>query len=207
MAFSLSSSKAQQFSLGELNKEQFLALALEAAQHSDWSIGQTTSKGFTAFTGFSLSSFSEEISVEIQEETALVKSECVGSQLYDWGKNKRNLRNFDAALEELKTRFTPEELSDRFAAYKAGESFIEAEETVIQPQGKTNFFSLFIPAKGYFITPILLNLNLLVFIIMVIAGADFFMPGHEVLLKFGANFQPQTLEGEGWRILTCCFIH
>jgi rhomboid protease GluP len=207
MAFSLSSSKTRQIPIGDLSKEQFLALAMEAARHSDWSLGQTTSKGFTAFTGFSLSSFSEEISLKIQEDTALVKSECVGSQLYDWGKNNRNLHNFNVALEELKTRFSAEELTERYEAFKAEESILEESEQIETSEKKATFFSLFIPARGYFVTPLLLNLNLLVFIIMAISGADIMMPDNEILLTFGANFQPSTLEGEAWRLLTCCFIH
>ena len=69
------------------------------------------------------------------------------------------------------------------------------------------FFDLFIPSEGYFIAPILININILVFIFMLISGANFFHPGVVTLQKWGANFRPLTLEGQWWRLLTCCFIH
>src|ERR1035437_1030887 len=69
------------------------------------------------------------------------------------------------------------------------------------------FFDLFIPSDGYFIAPILININILVFIFMLISGANFFHPGVVTLQKWGANFRPLTLEGQWWRLLTCCFIH
>ena len=47
----------------------------------------------------------------------------------------------------------------------------------------SGFFSIFIPVEGYFITPILINFNILVFIIMVILGVDFIAPTSENLIN------------------------
>jgi len=66
---------------------------------------------------------------------------------------------------------------------------------------------MFIPREGYYITPIILNLNILVWIAMVLSGANWFLPGTEVLIKWGANFRPITLEGEWWRLITNIFLH
>lgn len=85
---------------------------------------------------------------------------------------------------------------------------VPREEVVSkQPQKADNFFSIFIPKKGFFITPILIDLNILIFILMAINGADIVLPDNESLLKWGANFRPLTMEGEWWRLLTCCFVH
>ena len=69
------------------------------------------------------------------------------------------------------------------------------------------FLDLFIPTEGYFIAPILIDINILIFILMLISGANFLHPGIVTLQKWGANFRPLTLEGQWWRLLTCCFIH
>jgi membrane associated rhomboid family serine protease len=77
----------------------------------------------------------------------------------------------------------------------------------ITPKEINSFFDLFIPTKGYFIAPILLNINILVFILMVFNGVNIFHPNVLLLQKWGANIRPLTLEGEWWRLLTSCFLH
>lgn len=65
----------------------------------------------------------------------------------------------------------------------------------------------FLPRTGYFVTPILININVLVFILMVIAGLGFMSFGAEDLLAWGANYRPYTEDGQGWRLLTSIFLH
>ncbi|HOZ68197.1 MAG TPA: rhomboid family intramembrane serine protease [Chitinophagaceae bacterium] len=76
---------------------------------------------------------------------------------------------------------------------------------------KTNpvndFISLFKPAEGYFFTPVLLILNILVFVLMAVTGVSILDPDGASLVKWGANFRPVTLDGEWWRLITCCFLH
>ena len=76
------------------------------------------------------------------------------------------------------------------------------------PEKKSSGFRLFfVPRQGFFVTPILIYLNLLVFILMAATGAGIFMPHSESLVKWGANFRPATLSGQWWRLLTNCFEH
>jgi len=58
-----------------------------------------------------------------------------------------------------------------------------------------------------YITSLIILLNIIVFIIMVIKGVDFWNPSSESLLNFGANYRPLILNGEWWRLVTCCFVH
>jgi len=71
----------------------------------------------------------------------------------------------------------------------------------------TDSLSLLIPKKEYFITPIILDLNLLIFIIMVFAGLGFISFQGSDLLKWGANYKPLTTDGEWWRLLSNTFLH
>jgi rhomboid protease GluP len=57
------------------------------------------------------------------------------------------------------------------------------------------------------VTPVLVLLNVLVFIGMVASGADVMDPKIEDLVNWGANFGPQTLDGEWWRLLSAAFVH
>jgi membrane associated rhomboid family serine protease len=69
------------------------------------------------------------------------------------------------------------------------------------------FLKLFIPQKRVFVTPILIDLNLLVFVIMVFSGLGFPSFKGSDLLTWGANFKPVTTNGQWWRLITCTFLH
>ena len=70
-----------------------------------------------------------------------------------------------------------------------------------------NFFlQLFIPKKGYLITPVLIDLNILVFIILSLFGVNPFYPKTEDLITFGA-LSSQISNGEYWRFLSSMFLH
>ena len=206
MAFGIPPKYTLQLPLDGFCAEQFLVLAIEAAKKLDWNIGAKSESGFIAYTRFSMSSWSEQVSVTIEAGNAELKSECAGNQVIDWGKNKRNIEDLTAALDELKASFNPAEMEQHIDGFK-----LElASQTVNQQpaRGKIkSVFSIFIPAQGYFVTPIIINLNIAVFILMVISGVDFMSPDNQSLLNWGANFRPLTMQGQWWRLLTNCFLH
>lgn len=211
MAFGFSPKHIQTLPLDGLTHQQFLVLAIEAAKKLDWNIGFESETGFIAYTKFSMSSWSEEIKVTIEGDGATLKSECTGNQMVDWGKNKRNIESLVEEFETLKMSATPEDMARQYEELKP--TLVAKEEDLLnQPppatKGKfTNVFSIFWPAKGYFITPIIIDLNIAVFILMVISGVNFMLPENKDLLLWGANFRPVTLDGEWWRLITNVFLH
>ncbi len=58
-----------------------------------------------------------------------------------------------------------------------------------------------------FMTQLLVGLSVLVFVLMAVNGAGLIEPNIPKLLAWGANFGPQTLAGEWWRLLTCMSVH
>lgn len=58
-----------------------------------------------------------------------------------------------------------------------------------------------------YMTPVLIGLSTLVFILMVASGTNVITPNIPDLLRWGANFGPKTISGEWWRLLTCMFLH
>ncbi|HOY96748.1 MAG TPA: rhomboid family intramembrane serine protease [Catalimonadaceae bacterium] len=66
---------------------------------------------------------------------------------------------------------------------------------------------LYIPQPGFFITPILIYLNLAVYLLMALSGFGFLQFQADDLMKMGANFRPDTIGGEWWRLLTSVFLH
>ena len=67
--------------------------------------------------------------------------------------------------------------------------------------------TLLLPKEGYFITPIIADLNLLIFIIMVCAGLGFLSFAPEDLIRWGADYKPSVLGGQWWRLVTNIFLH
>jgi len=211
MAFGLSPKYTLELPAGELSHEHLLVLLLEAAKQLNWNIGYADENGFVAYTKFSMSSWAEEVTVKLEADHAILNSECTGNQMMDWGKNKRNIEALEAAFTELKSTLSPEHLDEKYAELKQGWELAEAEAAEAPPtatKGKlTSIFSIFVPTEGYFVTPIIINLNILLFVLMVMSGVNFMLPDTESLLKWGANLRQLTLQGEYWRLFTCCFLH
>jgi rhomboid protease GluP len=211
MAFGLSPKYVQDLPLDDLTPEQFLVLAIEAVKKLDWNLGYTSENGFVAFTTFSMSSWSEEVKVKIDGNHANLKSECTGNQMIDFGKNKENIEKLIATFNTVKDSFTSEELAQKYEELKP-KLISKEKDALSQPppttkEKITGIYAIFKPTEGYFITPILLNLNIILFILMVVSGVNFMLPDNESLLKWGANFRPATLDGQSWRLITNCFLH
>jgi rhomboid protease GluP len=66
---------------------------------------------------------------------------------------------------------------------------------------------LFIPSRRFLATPVLLDLNLLVFALMVFSGVPASEPTGRELAQWGSNVSGLTLHGEPWRLLSSLFIH
>jgi len=61
--------------------------------------------------------------------------------------------------------------------------------------------------KQFRATPAIILLNALVFILMIITGVSVFVPETTEIILWGGNIRTLVLQGEWWRLLTCCFIH
>ncbi len=65
-----------------------------------------------------------------------------------------------------------------------------------------------IPKDDHFVTAIILNVNILVFVSMVFSSIDLlFVIETEDLLLWGANRRIETTGGEWWRLFTSVFLH
>jgi rhomboid protease GluP len=212
MAFGISPKYKEEYQLDGLSRENFMVLAIEAVKLLGWEASHVSEAELVAYTPFSWRSYSEEFKLVILDGHAVLKSECTGSQLADWGKNKKNVAEFVRAFEEVKQTFTAEQLEEKAAVLRTaleskGDEDIIHKGPLTTKEKVRDVFSIFRPVEGYYITPIIIILNIIVFIVMIANGVGVFLPETADLIKWGANFKPMTLNGEWWRIITSCFLH
>lgn len=83
----------------------------------------------------------------------------------------------------------------------------DAEVSTSQNQDSSVANTIFSFRKNFRVTPALILMNAVVFIGMVVTGVSIMNPTTMDILKWGANFRSFVLQGEWWRLITCCFIH
>ena len=196
-----------------LSKTEILILALEASQKLEWNIEEVTPEGARFEVPFNMYSHGEEIPFTIEpgsDGEVAVRSQSSSVQFVDYGKNRKNIQKLRETMEEIKTSLTPEELTQKAKDFEeeCNRPLTEEEKAYLEEEKKRNsFWSFFIPRKGFIATPILIDLNILVFIVMIASGVGIMSPSTLSLLKWGADFGPLTLTGDWWRAVTCNFIH
>lgn len=83
----------------------------------------------------------------------------------------------------------------------------EEEKVVERKKVLKESIELLKPSKNYFFTPIIVYLNILIFIIMVLNGVHPIDPTVESLVNWGGNIRSLTLDGQYWRLITNVFLH
>ncbi|TDQ09845.1 rhomboid family intramembrane serine protease [Pedobacter metabolipauper] len=208
--------------LGNFPADRYLIIAQQAIENLGWKLSHLSASGIIAYTKISLESYSEEISIRITSNFAVFKSECIGVQLLftDYGKNDKNLQKFFDEFEyvEFHLKDIWQERIESFQEHIAShdDSYFELAPLRAKDRIK-NAFYLFYPQKGYLITPILVNLNILYGFVLIgyLAGAVQAKGGDadageiltKVYLALGANSRMLALSGEIWRLITYQFIH
>ena len=117
--------------------------------------------------------------------------------MLDGGRNRDNVLVFTDLLAENKASAAPEQLEQAYEELKDRLAAPEQDILSKPPEATKGrwaaFFSLFVPRNGYFITPILVDLNIAVFLLMVFAGVNFILPDSHSLIIWGANSGSLTL--------------
>jgi rhomboid protease GluP len=112
---------------------------------------------------------------------------------------------YTAALEELKQR---EKATQGFE--HARTAWLNSEEALATATPKVSIDlppNLFTFNSKYLATPLILYVNVLIFIIMTIAGVGVFEPSTQDLADWGGNLSGLTLTGDLWRLFTSMFLH
>jgi rhomboid protease GluP len=201
----------QSLPLNGLTDKQFLVVAFETIKYLGWRIRFVSDAGVIAYTQNSEYSWNGEIIVKLGQGEANVQCISISDTIRDFGQSDRAIFQYIAAFEKMKSAFTEDEIRQKYKIYK--KDFVPPYEDTLKPdiRPKYNFsggfLSFFKPREGYYVTPILIDLNILIFLIMVCTGVSIFEPNGQRMIAWGANATVATLDGQWWRLLSNCFIH
>lgn len=210
MAFGFPATASQYIPLNNLTKPQFSYWAIAAVQKLKWDFISINEDEIIIETRNLLNTWTETICITTNEENPLITSASNGNQLYDNGRNQKNIEAFLDLFYEVIKDNPLLELDENSVINGINSAQTGIRKDLTTEKKVTRFYSFlspFIPTKGYFITPILINSNILIFIVMCVSGVSFFTPEIQDIIDWGGNYGPSTTDGGWWRLLSACFLH
>lgn len=210
MAFGLPASFSQYIPFNTLSKAEFKQIAIRCCKKLNWSIISINDDAIVAETNPILATWNETIKIDYDLADPLITSTSNGRQIYDRERNKINTETFFDAFNEFRKSINtlPLDSEEIVVATVADDDVIE--KTKESHKTITAFyspFSIVIPVKNYFITPILLLINVFLFFSMFFSGVRFFSPHTQDIISWGGNYGSLTTNGEWWRLFSSYFIH
>ena len=132
MAFGFSSKYIHDFPVTGVTTKRSYVIAVESVKELGWELRGLSESGFVAHTSTSsIRNWSEEVQVKLDFHNINIKSESVGYQFTDWGKNKRNAERFIETYNSIKDNYSTTELDTRYH---------ELEKLFISPFAKEDLF-------------------------------------------------------------------
>jgi membrane associated rhomboid family serine protease len=126
--------------------------------------------------------------VEVFENT-------VRCEITEGDKKPKSLQFWAVNSEEAKAIGTqlPEAKTSKFAPRLAESAAFQARLREVAPRAP--------------VTPTLIGLNTVMFVIAAALGGGIMVPNADVLIRLGSDYTPLTAGGQWWRLLTSTFLH
>ncbi|MFP4368992.1 MAG: rhomboid family intramembrane serine protease [Candidatus Kapaibacterium sp.] len=195
------------FPLEGFTTEEYIANALETVKSLGWNIVDVYEDSLTVRTMTSFLSFGEEIIITVEDDTVYLESECAFMQVIDWGINKKRIKEFLEEFEEITGTTSTETNILKFKKALSSEIDPKTGMRLYGSEKQKDQDGTLIPNHTQWVTTVIIGINLLIFAIMVMNGANFFNPLPVTLTEWGANYKLYTLNNEYWRLLTNTFLH
>lgn len=194
-----------------LTEKQILVTVFESVKELGWRNRFISDAGVIAYTENGEYSWNGEVTVKLVEGAISVQCVTISNLTVDYGKCEQAVSQYLTTFEKMKSALTDDEIQQKYRLYK--KDFVPPYEDMLKPDTRPKFHifdsyrSYFLPGEGYFVTPILIGVNVLIFILMLCTGVSFFEPDVPSMIAWGANSTITTLDGQWWRLLSNCFLH
>lgn len=194
--------------LNNIDPGEFLYLSAQVGNQLGWGLIEETKDRLIFTTGDFETSAPGEVIIKTEDTKAYITSHTPTEYLYDQQQDIANITGFQNAfrnyyytlLQRQRVSYNP------FPTQTTATPMIPLQPTVRKPHAQGNWGAL-IPTRYYLISPILIYLNILVFLLMTLSGISPFDPESYALIDWGGNFRPLFKEGEYWRLFTYMFLH
>ena len=196
----------QEFSFPGQTTEQLLLFAYGSFLELGWTPKYAGPNAIIGYTPRSWDKYEDEILVEASGETMSVTSSLVHNESFDMmGKNKKHIKDFMETFEKIRSSIPKPGWTEAIDQLRAQTVQTVTEETKqaeeidkVMKQSRSNLYATY----G------IIAINVIVFILMVIDGAEIFTVTNGLVhIKWGSNVTALTLSGDWWRLITSMFIH
>lgn len=199
-------SQKQELSFPGQTTDQLLLFAYGTFLELGWTPKYAGPNAIVGYTSRNWNKYEDEILVEANSEMMSVTSSLVHNESFDMmGKNKKHIKDFTEAFEKVRSSMPKPEWAEAIEQLKAQtvqtvtEEAKQAEEIdKVMKRSRSNLYA----------TYSIIAINIVVFILMVIDGAEIFTVTNGLVhVKWGSNVTALTLSGDWWRLITSTFIH
>ena len=199
-------SQKQEFSFPGQTTDQLLQFAYGTFLELGWTPKYAGPNAIVGYTPRSWSKYDDEILIEANDETMSVTSSLVHNESFDvTGKNKKHIKDFIEAFEKVRSTMPKPGWAEAIERLRCQTVQTVTEET---KQAEEIDKVMKLSRSNLYVTYGIIAINVVVFILMVIDGAEIFtVTDGLVHTKWGSNVTVLTLSGDWWRLITSTFIH
>ncbi len=177
----------EEIPLLHLKPEQYLAAAYKAATGLHWLIVALNEQAFVCHTPGNDFSAGDVITITAETKKATIHSQPLSEYYGDDTQNRLQAKLLRQVIANI---LAEQEKTDRS----------------LHPMHREKYGAL-IPSKSYIATPLILYINVLLFLAMVIAGVAPLQPTPQSLFQWGGNLRMAVAGGQWWRLITYMFLH
>jgi|GEM_PF-2746446 rhomboid protease GluP len=182
--------------LGELSPEQFIMLAAVSMDDLHWDHYTPDNTRLYARAHMGILSWGEFISVTIEGQEATLSSRQPMWKFLIPRRSEENIQSLIEYMDHNRQIHTPASLEQQY------EEQLQNREATMQPTEK-----IIMAPDLPMATAIIVALTSICFFGIGLLRGSFSEISVMELFRWGGNIRLHTLGGEGWRLITACFLH
>ena len=179
-----------------LTPRQLLMLAALSMKDLSWDYYIKDEKNLYARSHMGLFTWGESLHIQVSEEQTTIICTQPSWKYFRKQRSEENINELLSYMGYNRQIFSPEELEQEI------DEILLRRTGMLSPTEKIVMGSNIPPA-----TAVIIACNLLYFLLFSFSTTTFFEPSLMDIFNWGGNIRLYTFGGEGWRVITSCFLH